>query len=250
MLRRRRPLLLSPARWPVRWRLAGVSAALTFVILLVFGAVVGRLAQERLESDFSNQLERTATDLAFSFQINPVTERPVIDPAEFERMAIANDATISVVDGAGHELLPTANPRPLPPPVPGTVRQGDLEIATRQISSNLLTPVYVQYARDHDRLDATIDRLWLFLGIGVGGGALLATLAGLWIANRAMRPIAALTATAREIATTRDAHAGGRRRGGGAGAHPRLDAGRARRGARRGAADGPRAARVHRRRVA
>jgi two-component system, OmpR family, sensor kinase len=65
-------------------------------------------------------------------------------------------------------------------------------------------PVYVQYARDHDGLDATIDRLWLFLGVGVGGGALLATLAGLWIAQRAMRPIAGLTATARKIATTRD----------------------------------------------
>jgi signal transduction histidine kinase len=33
---------------------------------------------------------------------------------------------------------------------------------------------------------------------------LLATLAGLWVARRAMRPIAGLTATAREIASTRD----------------------------------------------
>ena len=66
------------------------------------------------------------------------------------------------------------------------------------------TPLFVQYARDHDELDATISRLWLFLGVGVGGGALLATLAGLWVARRAMRPIAGLTATAREIATTRD----------------------------------------------
>ena len=34
-------LLRKPARWPVRWRLAAVSAGLTLVILLAFGAVIG-----------------------------------------------------------------------------------------------------------------------------------------------------------------------------------------------------------------
>ncbi|MDQ3759856.1 MAG: HAMP domain-containing histidine kinase, partial [Actinomycetota bacterium] len=46
--------------------------------------------------------------------------------------------------------------------------------------------------------------LWLFLAVGVAGGSILATLAGLAVAGRAMGPIAALTATAREITTTRD----------------------------------------------
>ncbi len=50
----------------------------------------------------------------------------------------------------------------------------------------------------------TIGRLWLFLGAGVLGGTVLAAVAGFAVAGRAMRPIAALTATAREIATTRD----------------------------------------------
>jgi hypothetical protein len=39
----RRPLLIPPSRWPVRWRLAGVSAGLTFLILLIFALGVGRL---------------------------------------------------------------------------------------------------------------------------------------------------------------------------------------------------------------
>ena len=56
----------------------------------------------------------------------------------------------------------------------------------------------------HDSLDATIERLWLLLGAGVLGGALLALLAGLAVAGRAMRPISSLTAAAREIAATRD----------------------------------------------
>ena len=62
----------------------------------------------------------------------------------------------------------------------------------------------LQYARSTDSLDATISRLWLFLGGGVLGGTLLAALAGMAVAGRAMRPVSALTATAREIASTRD----------------------------------------------
>ena len=59
-------------------------------------------------------------------------------------------------------------------------------------------------ARRTTSLDATIERLWLLLAGGVLGGTVLALLAGLAVAGRAMRPIASLTAAAREIATTRD----------------------------------------------
>ena len=44
----------------------------------------------------------------------------------------------------------------------------------------------------------------LFLGFGVLGGTLLAFLGGLYVAQRAMRPIAGLTRAAREVARTRD----------------------------------------------
>ena len=63
---------------------------------------------------------------------------------------------------------------------------------------------FVQYARDHEELDQTISRLWLFLMAGVLAGTALAALAGFIVAGRAMRPISDLTATAREIAATRD----------------------------------------------
>ena len=86
-----------------------------------------------------------------------------------------------------------------PSPEPGSiVRFGDLDVATAQVNTSLLVAgvTYVQVARDHDELDATISRLWLFLAVGVAGGSILATLAGLAVAGRAMRPIAALTSTA------------------------------------------------------
>jgi signal transduction histidine kinase len=63
---------------------------------------------------------------------------------------------------------------------------------------------YVQYARNEEHIDTTIDRLWLFVSGGILGATLLACLAGLAIAGRAMRPVAALTTTARGIAETRD----------------------------------------------
>jgi two-component system OmpR family sensor kinase len=200
-----RSALLSPARWPVRWRLAGVSAGLTFAILLVFAAGVGRLVENRLRADFREELETAANQLAFSIEISPITHE-VLGPDQLDERFFAEDATISLVEQDGRPIEAPFNPRPLPAPVPGITTFGELEVATRVMPATSSTPdpVFVQYARDHDKVDATVNRLWLFLGVGVGGGALLATLAGLWVARRAMRPIAGLTATAREIASTRD----------------------------------------------
>ena len=46
--------LLHPRSWPVRWRLAAVSAGLTLAILFVFGAAVGKVATERIRADFDS----------------------------------------------------------------------------------------------------------------------------------------------------------------------------------------------------
>jgi signal transduction histidine kinase len=83
---------------------------------------------------------------------------------------------------------------------------GDLSVASYPLAATIQgpDPLFVQYARSTDSLDATINRLWLFLGGGVLGGTLLAALAGIAIAGRAMRPVSVLTAKAREIASTRD----------------------------------------------
>lgn len=194
-----RPLILTPARWPVRWRLAGVSAVLTFVILLAFAAVVGKLSQERLEADFRAELQSSANRIAFAIEINPET-----GAVEVPDVTLGDEAVqISPAVGPPKRTIDID----FPPPNPGAiVRFGDLEVATAQVNTAFVGAgvTYVQVARDHDELDATIGRLWLFLGVGVAGGSILATLAGLAVAGRAMRPIAALTSTAREIAATRD----------------------------------------------
>jgi two-component system, OmpR family, sensor kinase len=217
---------LSPRRWPVRWRLAIVSASLTVVILLIFAGVVGKLTQERLEQDFNNQLQAEADELAFTNEIDPTTgtfevppgsENTRADPEDLKkvgkpdpargpirRLLVGPDA-ICITSAAG----PICNGRRLPPPEPGIILFGELAVATAEITNEDTLSgrggrVFVQVGRDHHELDATIGRLWFFLAVGVVAGGFLAMFVGLAVAGRAMRPIAALTATAQKIATTRD----------------------------------------------
>ena len=209
--RRALDVILTPRRWPVRWRLAGVSAGLTFIILVVFAVVVGRLATDRLKSDFHSELESGATAVSRAIQVHapgPFSAAPDIHFPDLDGMTVASGDDVRVIF-AGGALYPgaeTENAPNLGPTTPGLAQVNGYEVATAPVidDASRVTSLYVQYARDEDKLDSTLDRLWLLLAIGVVGGTGLATLAGLAVAGRAMRPIAALTATAREIASTRD----------------------------------------------
>ncbi|HYH62096.1 MAG TPA: hypothetical protein VD766_09540, partial [Solirubrobacterales bacterium] len=86
-------MLKAPSHWPVRWRIAAVSAGLTFVILLMFAAVVGKLAQERLEDDFRNDLQELANRVAFSVQFDPETN--MINEDQLEDITIG-DAIVQI----------------------------------------------------------------------------------------------------------------------------------------------------------
>jgi two-component system OmpR family sensor kinase len=119
--------------------------------------------------------------------------------------ALVNNAEIRYV-------LPDGTPLPggtpgstgLGTPRSGITDSGDLHVATAQVTTAGSLPVFVQYGRAANGVNSTIDRLWFFLFAGVFGGTILAALAGLAVADRAMKPVAELTATAREIAATRD----------------------------------------------
>jgi two-component system, OmpR family, sensor kinase len=185
----------------VRWRLAAVSATLTLIILLGFSAVVGRLTENRLESDFREDLRGTASQLAFEFQVRGLN----VESVEV-RSAMSDESVLRVVDQSGEVVKRTPNAPDLGPPSSEIETVGPYEVASVPIATSSLEPraFYLQYARDHADLQKTIDRLWLFLGAGVLVGAGLAYLAGLAVASRAMRPISSLTAAAREIGSTRD----------------------------------------------
>jgi two-component system, OmpR family, sensor kinase len=202
---------------PVRWRLAGGSAVLTFVILAAFATVVGVLTEGQVRRGFDEQVRSAVERLAA--QINPVYDQPTnqldctrdIDLGAFAR---ADDAQIRVFsDNTGQVMCsqaqtgagkPLNQPAFLPPTQPGTYEEYGYRVEVREIGWSPSGEGWLLYARPLSEIDHTLARVRLFLGLGVLGGAVLALLAGLFVARRAMRPITELTDAAREIERTRD----------------------------------------------
>src|ERR1051326_2583198 len=201
------PSRLRPSTWPVRWRLAATSAGLTLAILLVFGAVIGQVATSRIRDDFNRQVSGAAQSLAGEIRIisgpfSTYFHRPNLD--DYVR---PDGASARVFDASGDLLKESTGASALGPPPNrlGLSTHGQMRVATAAVRSETGTPTgYVQYGRNIAHVESTVDRLWLFIAAGILGGTLLASLAGVAIASRAMRPIAALTSTAREIAATGD----------------------------------------------
>ncbi len=207
-------------RLPVTLKLATVSAALTFMILLLFATVIGALFQQRLHANFDNDLRATAADLENQITFRQNDQGQIIFHIQPEtvRAAAAGGAVIRLVDRNGRLLGPAGAPD-LGPPVESVRDAGNYRVVSRELFvpapaqqtpfELLPSPVqgalaFVQYGKPEGSVDRTVGRVRLFLAFGVAGGALLAFLAGLLVARRAMRPIAGLTRAAREVARTRD----------------------------------------------
>jgi two-component system OmpR family sensor kinase len=201
--RRRR---IDPRTWPLRWRLAAVSAGLTLAILMLFGAVVGGVATQRIGDDFNNEVRTAAQILAGEFKIEYGAFRTYVQEGpRLNDFVLPDDASARVLDVNGRLLKKSTDAADLGPPKAGLSDHGDIKVATEPVvAADGSISGYVQYGRNVEHVDSTVERLWLFIVAGILGGTLLASLAGVAIARRAMRPIASLTATAREIATTRD----------------------------------------------
>ncbi len=71
-------------RLPIRVRLAGVSALLTFVILCAFAVAVGSLTVHRIRSDFNRQVLDTAN--AAALRSCAINESPLRDRTAAERL--------------------------------------------------------------------------------------------------------------------------------------------------------------------
>jgi two-component system, OmpR family, sensor kinase len=192
-------------RIPVRWRIAVTTAGLTLLILVCFALVLGQAVGDRIRGDFRHELHSAANVLAAETTVsNDPVLGPVVSSPPLRAFALPDDAVIKVLDQFGKPLAGTDPAVDLGPPSSGTGDVGELSVATEPITASGSVPAYVQYARPSSDVDDTVARLWFFLGAGVIGGTLLALLAGLAVADRAMRPIKALTGLARKITSTRD----------------------------------------------
>ncbi len=207
---------------PVRWRLAGGSAALTFIILAGFAAMVGFVTTNQLRGQFNDQVEAAADQL--STQIRPLSWLPDGSLGCNKNVSLSDyvateHAQIRIFSDTGTLICnqdqvrikgqnpPSERPNFAAPRQAGVTQALGYRIA---VPGRVYTQprgtgyVWLMYAVPLSDLDHTLARVNLFLFLGVIGGTVLALVAGLFTAQRAIRPIVELTGAAREIERTRD----------------------------------------------
>jgi two-component system, OmpR family, sensor kinase len=206
---------------PIRWRLAGGSAVLTFIILAGFAAIVGVLTTRQVVGQFNDDVRSQADQLHQKLDHKLGIVGPNLTcnhtTVSLRDYASAEHAQIRIFyDG---ELLCTqsnvtikgakAPPEPslfaiAPEQSTGTFTQSGYRVIVRGLNLQPIGQAALLYARPLSDVDHTLARVQFFLLLGVLGGTVLALLAGLTTAQRAMRPIVQLTDAARGIERTRD----------------------------------------------
>ncbi|MFL5844741.1 MAG: sensor histidine kinase [Solirubrobacteraceae bacterium] len=199
-------------RLPIRWRLAGGSAVLTLVILLIFAVAVGVLTSRGIRDDFELRVSQGADEVRERVQ-RSVRFDLTSGQWEFAKIvptlrafADADQAVIRLVQIDGSTVVFATDKAPRF----GSLATGEATVAGGYRVETRFVPlpgdynVIAQYGRPLSEVDTTLDRVRFLLIIGVLGGAALALAAGLVVARNAMRPIARMTATTREIGKTRD----------------------------------------------
>ncbi|MGH2893051.1 MAG: ATP-binding protein [Solirubrobacteraceae bacterium] len=210
-------------RVPIRWRLAGGSAALTFVILASFAAIVGVLTNRQVRTQFndsqSSAISRLEQGLSPELEYNGLYLDLTKFTLSLSDFASGEHAQIRIFDDSDGSLLATqegvaqtglkvsapnglfVNP---PAQTSGYFVQSGYRVAVKQLTVKPSGTVTLLYALPLSNVDHTLARVEAFLLLGVLGGTVLAMLAGLFVSQRAMRPIVELTEAAREIERTRD----------------------------------------------
>jgi two-component system, OmpR family, sensor kinase len=206
---------------PIRWRLAGGSAALTCVILAGFAAIVGVLTSSQVRGQFNDEVRSASEQLYNQLNgklryVNDLLEgcNKTVHLIDF---ASAEHAQIRIFDQGGvltctqDQVKIKGAKAPLAtsvltsvPPQTGTFTTAGYRVDARALNVQPIGNATLLYARPLSDVDHTLARVQFFLVLGVLGGTFLALLAGLATAQRATRPIVELTDAAREIERTRD----------------------------------------------
>src|SRR5262249_23009824 len=104
-----------PRNWPVRWRLAATSAGLTLIILLVFGAVIGKVATSRVRDDFNGEVRSAAQTLAAEIRIGYTPLGTVFEHPSLNDFVRSENASARIYDLGGNLLEHNHDASPLGP---------------------------------------------------------------------------------------------------------------------------------------
>jgi signal transduction histidine kinase len=198
-------------RLPIRWRLAGGSAALTLVILCGFAAIVGVLTTQQIQRDFSREVADAADQLSREVKLRLVqrsdgTQVPrKISGPSFDDYTGSQNAAVRIISASGDYVMGSEGAPSFGPYIGRRANVDGWRVESRPVEViGYPRPLVIQYAQRLSNVQATANRVKVFLAFGVLGGGLLALLAGLATARRAMEPIAELTVAAREVERSRD----------------------------------------------
>jgi signal transduction histidine kinase len=191
------------------------------VILAGFAAIVGVLTTRQVRGQFNDEVNNTADQLHASLnhklQFTGATLNCKHIPVRLSDIASVENAQIRIFD-QGDELCTqdqvrikgakAGPPSPLfgiaPPTNDGNYTQDGYLVAVRTLTAKPGGDMQLLYARPLSDTEHTLSRVRFFLILGVLGGTVLALLAGLATAQRAIRPVRELSDAAREIERTRD----------------------------------------------
>ena len=201
----------------IRWRLAVLSAGLTFLVLCGFAVVIGQLTASRIRSDFNHEVAAAVDDLRDQLELD-YSSNNVVVRTDIPTFAAPNHAVIRVLHATSGRIIAQTKGAPNFGLAGVAVKRTDqvdgYRVETRRAvlrpvntpaGTNLPPiPVFVQYARKVSDVEATVHRVRVFLLLGVLAGSGLALLLALMLSRRALAPIARLTAAARDIGRTRD----------------------------------------------
>jgi signal transduction histidine kinase len=181
------------------------------VILAGFATVTDILTDRQLSRSFYEQQNGAIQQMAG--ELKPTVQNgSVVCQSQIYDFGLADHAQIRFFNLQGKLLCSSqisgANDPHFRPPIGA----GRTYVENRYRVDKQAVPISVKpkltglliYAQPLSNLDQTIREVRIFLGGGVLAGAVLAMLAGLLVAQRAMRPVVELTEAAREIERTRD----------------------------------------------
>jgi signal transduction histidine kinase len=193
------------------------------VILASFATLVGVFITRQVRGQFNDQVRSGADQLYGELNHKLKFANGVLDNCNryvhLSDYASAEQALIRIFDAESGDLLCTQKSvkikgatEPLaisilngePPQSHGSYTEAGYRVAVRELGAQPDGELTMVYALPLSDIDHTLARVQLFLLLGVLGGTVLALLAGLATAQRAMRPVVELTDAAREIERTRD----------------------------------------------
>lgn len=180
----------------VRARLSLIYALAMVLTLVLAGGFVWLQLGSALRSSLDQALEARATAALTASenqgQVGIQEGDGTTPPSVF----------VQIFDASGRAVDATAGAPPglLPPPIGTTVAEitlGSTTYAVYSVAGD--NGVRVVAGSSLDSLSATLDRLARSLVLVGGGGALVSLAGGWWLAGRALRPVALMTAEAAQI---------------------------------------------------